>query len=160
MGLLEEYLGFIRDINGLLGSIINFFPLSAVLFDLIPEFNQTGRLNKVLTSISCIFVIYVSFIFAHLIKKHFEWYKSDGYGFLANIRHILVILFCIIICLSATISIIAGISNLNSIIDCIETSCPYLESIQSSGNYTYSITGITFGFSGFNIMNFVFLYKS
>ena len=160
MGLLEEYLSFIKSINGLLGTIVNFFPLSAVLFDLIPELSKTGGQNKVLISVSCIFVIYVSFIFAHLIKGHFKWYEHSGDGCLANIEHILVIMFCIIICLSGIISLFSSISELNRMIDCIETSCRPVDEIDFSSHYTMNFTGITYGFSAFNIMNFVFLGTS
>ena len=162
MGLLEEYIGFIRSVNGLLGTIINFFPLSAVLLGFIPEFSQTGGQNKVLTSINCIFVIYVSFIFAYLIKRHFKWYEYGDYGWLGNIRHIAVILFCSIICISGVLILFNGISGLNRIIDCVESNCPYLEDLQDKLGYLYTthITSITYGFSAFNLMNFVFLYKS
>ena len=162
MGLLEEYIGFIKSVNGILGTIINFFPLSVVLLDLIPEFNKTGGQNKVLTSIQCIFVIYISFIFSYLIKRHFQWYRYNNDGCLSNLRHISVILFCVIICLSGVLILFSGISGLNTIIDCtenIKNDCSYIQ--YNLGHlYTTNITSITYGFSAFNLMNFVFLYRS
>ena len=162
---LYNFLNFLRSIFGVLTGITCFFPCFDLLIHAFPLPAENGNLTRILTSISCTFVIYFSFILSSLIKQHYKKYEYISNGCLALITRILVVMLLFILCIMALFVLPTTLIATLRYFDCIAGSMlVYCDTVRKTTNvsvlYINLFTALTYSFSFLSIVHYVYFYNN